>query len=214
MRAYTIAYWPCEEKIFWSLIPSFLHEFKAWGRGVQFFFFFFFFFLVGSLCSWAFESSSLGKWASFFILDLISLHSLVLVSLITWNCHFFTHEGKFEKPEYSSFSFKISWVLQEVRGVSPTLEPCGCCWTSLKMLLWNFWACCHVLNLCVELFSLNFLCQKWVLFMLKHRFSLKIFLNRSFLAKVANKTSLGTFIKMKNLSRIRIESYSSMNYFY
>ena len=111
-----------------------------------------------------------------------------------------THEGKPWKMNILHSSIKIPWVHQEVRGVSPTPESYTC-QTSLNMLFWNFWACCHVLNLCTKLFSLSFSCQKWVICMLKHRFSLKFHLNWSFLAKVTNRTSLWTFCKNKNLSR-------------
>ena len=105
------------------------------------------------------------------------------------------------------------WRLPEVKGVFPTFEPCACCWTSLNtLLLGNFSACCHVLNLWWDIF-LEFLCQKWVLFMSKHRFSLKFHLNKRILAKVTNKTSLRTFSKMKNLSQIWTESYRIMDYY-
>jgi len=46
--------------------------------------------------------------------------------------------------------------------------------------------------------------------MLKHRVFLKFHLNRSFLEKVTNKTSLRTFSKMKILSQIWIENYKTV----
>jgi len=118
----------------------------------------------------------------------------------------FTHEGKLWKNSIFFILFQDFASSSRDRGVSQTLEPCACYWTSMNMLLlWHFRACCHVLKLCAELFYLSFWCQKWVLCMLKRIFSLKFHLNWSFQAKFTNKTSLRTFSKMKSLSRIWTE---------
>ena len=62
--------------------------------------------------------------------------------------------------------------------------------------LWSLipttWESCPILDLGDELFFLSLLCQKWVLWVLKDRFSLKFHLNQSFLTKFINKTSFRT----------------------
>ena len=90
-----------------------------------------FFFPGGPLCSWALESPSLGKGASFFILDLIPLHSIVIVSLINWNCHLFFSWSKNLKKNWIFFI-----LLQDFVSSSRGKGGLFCSWT--MCLLLNF----------------------------------------------------------------------------
>jgi len=132
-----------------KLIFTIFARVLPWGRRVLLCFFFF---QACSYCPWVFDSSSLGKWVSSFILDLILLHSLVLASLITWNCHFVLFmKGNFENWTFfillqdfvnssrGKGGLSISWTicllnfLEHVILKFSSLLPCleSVCWATL-----------------------------------------------------------------------------------